>query len=130
MIQVKRVYDTPSADDGRRFLVDHLWPRGLTREAVKVKSWIKEVAPDNELRKWFRHDPRKWNEFRRRYSAQLAKKRGSWEPLLQAAHQGDITLVYSARDTQHNNAVVLKNYLEKKLKARRGKPQEGLKRRV
>jgi uncharacterized protein YeaO (DUF488 family) len=119
MIQVKRVYDAPTAHDGARFLVDHLWPRGLSKDAVKIKSWLKDVAPSHELRKWFGHDPRKWKEFQRQYFAELDKKRQSWEPLLAAACEGDIALVFAARDTEHNNAVALKNYLEKMTKLKR-----------
>ena len=118
MIKVKRVYERPAADDGARFLVDHLWPRGLKKEAVAVESWTKAVSPSSELRQWFGHEPAKWEEFQRRYFAELDKKPETWQPLLEAARAGDITLVFSARDTQHNNAVALKGYLEKRLKAK------------
>ena len=118
MIRVKRVYNSPGKADGARFLVDHLWPRGLTKEEVKVKGWIKAVSPSNELRQWFGHDPAKWKEFQRRYFVELDKKPETWEPLLEAAREGDITLVFSARDEEHNNAVALKNYLEKRLNAK------------
>lgn len=118
MIQVKRVYDKSAKGDGIRFLVDHLWPRGLNKEALKVKSWIRAVSPSNELRKWFGHEPAKWKEFQRRYFAELNKKPETWKPLLQAAQTGEITLVFSARDTEHNNAVALKSYLEKQLKTK------------
>ncbi len=118
MIRFKRVYDEASAEDGKRFLVDHLWPRGLKKEAVKVEGWIKAVSPSDELRNWFGHEPAKWKEFQRRYSKELDKKPETWEPLLKAAREGDITLVFSARDTEHNNAVALKGYLDKRLKAR------------
>jgi uncharacterized protein YeaO (DUF488 family) len=117
MIRVKRVYEPPSASDSTRFLVDHLWPRGLKKEEVKVKSWIKAVSPSNELRHWFGHEPAKWKEFQRRYFAELDAKAETWQPLLEAAREGDITLVFSARDEEHNNAVALKSYLEKRLKA-------------
>ncbi len=118
MITVKRVYEAPAASDGTRFLVDHLWPRGLKKEAVKVHSWVKAVSPSNELRDWFGHEPAKWKEFQRRYAAELDKKPETWQSLLQAAQDGDITLVFSARDTEHNNAVALKVYLEKRLKTK------------
>ncbi len=118
MIAVKRVYEPPAAGDGTRFLVDHLWPRGLKKEAVKVKNWVKAVSPSNELRHWFGHEPAKWKEFQRRYSAELDKKPQTWQPFLEAAQEGDITLVFSARDEEHNNAVALKSYLEKRLKAK------------
>ncbi len=116
MIHVKRVYEPPEASDGARFLVDRLWPRGLKKEAVKVESWVKAVSPSDRLRGQFCHDPAKWQEFQRRYFAELDRKPETWQPLLEAARAGDITLVFSARDTEHNNAVVLKNYLEQQLK--------------
>jgi uncharacterized protein YeaO (DUF488 family) len=116
MIRVKRVYEAPAASDGPRFLVDHLWPRGLKKEAVKVDDWFKTVSPSDELRRWFGHDPAKWEEFQRRYFAELDEKPEAWQPLLEAARQGGITLVFSAREAEHNNAVALKNYLEKRLK--------------
>lgn len=118
MIQTKRAYEPAAAGDGARFLVDHLWPRGLKKEAVKVKAWIKDVSPSNELREWFGHEPAKWKMFQRRYFAELNKKPDSWQPLLEAARKGKVTLVYSARDEEHNNAVALRSYLEKRLKTR------------
>ncbi len=121
MIRVKRVYDKPAASDGTRFLVDHLWPRGLKKEAVKVKGWVKAVSPSDELRRWFGHDPAKWEEFQHRYFEELDQKPESWRPLFQAAQEGDVTLVFSARDTEHNNAVALKTYLKKQTGARRAK---------
>lgn len=118
MIGAKRVYEPPAPNDRKRFLVDHLWPRGLKKEAVQVKSWIKAVSPSNELRHWFGHDPAKWKEFQRRYFAELDQKPETWQPLLEAAKEGDITLVFSARDEEHNNAVALKSFLEKRLKGK------------
>ncbi len=118
MIKIKRVYEAPAASDGARFLVDHLWPRGLKKEAVKLDLWLKDVSPSNKLRNWFGHDPAKWKEFQRRYLAELDQQPQTWQPLLQAAQAGDITLVFSARDTEHNNAVALKDYLEKRLKTK------------
>jgi len=115
MIQIKRAYDPVEKSDGRRFLVDHLWPRGVKKEALQIERWVREVAPGDKLRKWFSHDPSKWKEFQRRYAAELDKKPETWELLLRAARGGDITLVFSARDAEHNNAVVLKGYLEKKM---------------
>jgi uncharacterized protein YeaO (DUF488 family) len=119
MIRVKRVYEPVAASDGARFLVDHLWPRGLKKDAVKVDGWLRDVAPSTSLRKWFGHEPAKWNEFQRRYFAELEDKPEAWQPLLKAARQGDVTLVFSARDTEHNNAVALKMFLEKRLKVGR-----------
>ncbi len=118
MIDVKRVYEPPAAGGGARFLVDHLWPRGLRKEAVQVKGWIKAVSPSNELRHWFGHEPAKWKEFQRRYAAELDQKPETWQPLLAAAQEGNITLVFSARDEEHNNAVALKSYLEVRLQAK------------
>lgn len=115
MIKVKRVYDPPSPEDGKRFLVDRLWPRGVKKETLQVDGWLKDVAPSDELRRWFGHDPAKWEEFQRRYFAELEAKPDAWRPLLQAAWQGNVTLLFSARDEVHNNAVALKNFLEQRL---------------
>lgn len=125
MIRVKRVYEPPARSDGVRFLVDHLWPRGLKKEAVKVERWIKSVSPSNELRSWFGHEPAKWPEFKRRYFAELSQQPEAWAPLLEVARTKDLTLVFSARDIEHNNAVALKAYLEKKLA--RKTPRKGAK---
>ncbi|MGH2594154.1 MAG: DUF488 domain-containing protein [Anaerolineae bacterium] len=113
MIQIKRVYDPPKSHDGARFLVERLWPRGMKKEALRIDGWLKEVAPSDALRRWFGHDPAKWDEFRRRYMAELDGKRETWEPILQAARRRNVALLYSARDLEHNSAVVLKAYLEK-----------------
>ncbi len=124
MIRVKRAYEPAAPGDGTRFLVDHLWPRGLKKEALHAEGWLKEVSPSDRLRHWFQHDPAKWEEFQRRYFAELDEKPEAWQPLLQAARKGEVTLLYSARDTEHNNAVALKAYLESRKSraaARRGK---------
>jgi len=118
MIRIKRAYDSVAKNDGTRFLVDRLWPRGLKQEALKVESWLKPVSPSDKLRHWFKHDPANWKAFQRRYFAELDGKTEAWLPLLQAARAGDITLVFSARDTEHNNAVALKAYLERKITAK------------
>jgi len=118
MIFVKRVYDTAHKSDGPRFLVDHLWPRGMKKQAANLDSWMKAVSPSNELRTWFGHDPEKWRDFQLRYFAELDKKPESWQPLLQTARKGDLTLVFSAHDTQYNTAVALRMYLTKRLKNR------------
>jgi uncharacterized protein YeaO (DUF488 family) len=115
MIRVKRVYDAPAKSDGIRLLVDHLWPRGMKKEALQVERWIKQVSPSNELRNWFGHEPAKWKEFQRRYFAELDEQPEAWSALLELARESDITLVFSARDIEHNNAVALKAFLEKKL---------------
>jgi len=115
MIRTKRVYDLVEQSDGARFLVDHLWPRGLKKEALQVDQWIKLVSPSNRLRAWFGHEPAKWKEFQRRYFAELDEKPETWKRLLEAARLKDVTLVFSARDIEHNNAVALQEYLEGKL---------------
>ena len=120
MIRIKRVYDPPSPDDGARFLVDRLWPRGVAKDKLQITDWIKEVAPGDALRKWFGHDPKKWREFRRRYVSELKEKPNAWKPLADAARDGQITLLFAAKDLEHNNAVVLKKFLEQQ-KARRSK---------
>lgn len=115
MIRTKRVYDGFGADDGSRFLVDRVWPRGMSKQSVHLDAWVKEVAPSKELRGWYKHDPARWEEFERRYHAELDRHRESWQPILAAARKGNVTLLYSARDTQRNNAVALKHYLDGKL---------------
>ncbi len=112
-IKVKRVYEAAVAGDGRRFLVDRLWPRGVAKEALQIAAWLKEAAPSNDLRHWYGHDPEKWDAFRRRYAAELDRHPESWAPLLEAARHGTITLVYSTRETERNNAVALKEYLQR-----------------
>jgi uncharacterized protein YeaO (DUF488 family) len=121
MIRVKRAYDAPAASDGARFLVDRLWPRGVKKESLKVQDWLRALSPSNELRTRFGHEPDKWKEFQRRYFAELDTNQQGLQPLLEAARDGDVTLVFSARDTERNNAVALKNYLEEVIKAKRGR---------
>lgn len=115
MIKVKRAYEEPAAEDGRRFLVDRLWPRGVKKEALQMEGWFREVAPSDALRRWFDHDPERWQELKRRYAEELDAKPDAWRPLLEAARQGDVTLVYAARDEEHNNAMALRAYLQEKL---------------
>ena len=114
MFKLKRAYNDPEASDGLRYLVDRIWPRGVKKDALKLDGWIKDVAPSSELRRWFGHDPQKWAEFRKRYFAELDKKPEAWRPLLDAGRKGTVTLVYSAQDSQHNNAVALAEYLRRK----------------
>lgn len=114
MIALKRAYDPPRRSDGKRVLVERLWPRGIRKESLKIDAWLKDVAPSAELRTWFGHDPEKWDGFRRRYFAELDANPDSWQPLLQMARRGRLTLIYSAHDTEHNNALALKEYLERK----------------
>jgi len=112
MIQVKRIYDKPSRKDGLRVLVDRLWPRGLTKERAAVKLWLKDVAPSTELRKWYGHDPAKWKEFQVRYRKELRMKKDALKQLKHESEEQTVTLVYGARDEEHNEALVLKKILE------------------
>lgn len=116
MLNIKRVYDKPSASDGKRLLVERLWPRGLSKEAASLDAWIREVAPSTELRKWFSHDPAKWQEFQRRYHAELDANPEAWQPLLELVKSEKATLLFSSHDAEHNNVVALKAYLEARLK--------------
>lgn len=111
MIKIKRVYEEPSNEDCFRILVDRLWPRGLSKEKVKVELWLKEIAPGEGLRKWFAHDPKKWDEFRRRYFEELKDKKEMVDLIIEKAH-GGVTLLYGAKDEKHNNAAALKEYIE------------------
>jgi uncharacterized protein YeaO (DUF488 family) len=115
VIRVKRVYDPPEPNDGSRVLVDHLWPRGVKKEDLHASAWLKQVAPSDPLRKWFGHERSKWDDFQRRYFRELNAKPAVWQPLLEAAKRGNLSLLFSARDTEHNNAVALKAFLEKRL---------------
>ena len=114
MITLKRAYDPVSRNDGTRFLVERLWPRGVSKAKLRVDAWLKEVGPTAELRKWFSHDPEKWDEFRRRYIRELRSHPEAWQPIVSAARRGRVTLVYSSHDTLHNNAVALQEYLRRK----------------
>jgi uncharacterized protein YeaO (DUF488 family) len=111
MIRVKRTYDPPARGDGWRVLVERLWPRGMKKEALAADAWLKEVAPSTELRKWFDHQVEKWGEFRRRYRDELKAHPDAWQPIVDAGRRGTVTLLYSAHDTLHNGAIVLRDYL-------------------
>jgi uncharacterized protein YeaO (DUF488 family) len=111
VIRLKRVYELPDSADGARFLVERLWPRGVKKSSLKIDAWMKDAAPRADLRKWFHHDPARWNEFRRRYFIELKENSDSWHPLLDAARNGTVTLIYSSHDSEHNNAVALKEFL-------------------
>ncbi len=113
MIKVKRAYDEPSKQDGFRVLVDRIWPRGLKKEDAAIDRWLKAVAPGPELRKWFGHDPNKWREFCQRYAKELEDKEDEIRFLQEQSQNGTLTLVFAARDTEHSNAVALKEYLLK-----------------
>ena len=106
-LQIKRVYADASQEDGTRILVDRLWPRGLTKQKARVDIWLKEVAPSNELRKWFAHDPQRWHEFERRYIEELKTAGEPLTQLREQVSQGKVTLLYGARDEEHNEAIVL-----------------------
>jgi uncharacterized protein YeaO (DUF488 family) len=113
MIKLKRAYDKPAKDDGERILVERLWPRGLTKEQAKLDLWLKDVAPSTELRKWFGHDPDRWIEFRQRYLKELRQNTDMIKLLKRKAKEGTITLIYAARDEEHNGALVLKQFLQR-----------------
>lgn len=112
--RIRRVYDEPSSGEGLRFLVDRLWPRGIKKDALASVVWLRDVAPSGPLRKWFEHDPAKWDEFRKRYRAELEKNPDAWKPLLDAIQKDNVTLLFAARDIEMNQAVVLKEFLEKR----------------
>ncbi|HHT9116318.1 MAG: DUF488 domain-containing protein [Planctomycetes bacterium] len=112
MIKLKRVYEKPSKGDGFRILVERLWPRGITKERASVDLWLKDAAPGTELRKWFGHDPAKWEQFCKRYRVELKQRKDAANLLKQKSKEGTITLVYAARDEKHNSAIALKEILE------------------
>ena len=116
MIRLKRVYEAARPADGKRFLVERLWPRGMKKDALRLDGWLPEVAPAPALRKWFHHDAARWAEFQERYRAELDARPDAWAILLEAARKDTVTLLFSARDVEHNNAVALKLYLEAKLR--------------
>ena len=116
-VALKRAYEEADANDGTRVLVDRLWPRGLSKERARVDAWLKEVAPSDELRRWFGHDPDKFAEFRKRYEAELASESGkeAMTKLRELVKRGHVTLLFAARDMEHNNAVVLRDVLMKSI---------------
>ena len=115
MLKLKRAYEPVSKTDGRRFLVERLWPRGLSKAKLHVNAWLKDVGPSTELRRWFSHDPEKWSRFRSRYFRELDSQPKAWRPIVSAARRGTVTLVYSSHDERHNNAVALQDYLRAKM---------------
>lgn len=115
MITIKRAYEDAAASDGRRFLVERLWPRGVRKADLSIEAWLKDAAPSAELRKWYGHDPEKWPEFQARYRAELDANEDTWQPLLDAARADNVTLVYAARDTERNSAAVLRDVLKERL---------------
>jgi uncharacterized protein YeaO (DUF488 family) len=114
MINLKRAYEPATKTDGERILVERLWPRGVSKDRAKIDLWLKDVAPSTELRKWFGHDPERWQQFRRRYAAELKEKVDVIKMLKQKAKKGRVTFVYAAHDEEHNGALALKEFLEKK----------------
>ena len=113
MIRVKRVYETPSDEDGQRILVERLWPRGLTKEKARIDLWLKDVSPSPELRKWFSHDDTKWNQFAERYRKELDRNIASVRNIMDLGARGDVTLVFSSRDVEHNSTVLLREYISR-----------------
>ena len=115
MIQIKRVYEQISKTDGKLFLVERLWPRGIKKETLEAAEWLKDVAPSTTLRKWFNHEIEKWEGFKEKYTQELDQNQDAWSPILEMAKKTTVTLLYSSHDTEHNNAKALKDYLESKL---------------
>jgi len=116
MIKIKRIYDEPEESDGFRILVDRLWPRGLSKEKAKIDLWLKDIAPSNELRKWFEHDPEKWPEFKKRFFNELSGKKELVDSIIEKTRKGTVTLLYGTKETRFNNATALKEYIETRVK--------------
>jgi uncharacterized protein YeaO (DUF488 family) len=112
MLKLKRAYEAASTQDGKRYLVERLWPRGIKKTELRLDGWLKEAAPSSALRTWFGHDPAKWDEFCLRYFKELDERLQALAPILDASQKGNVTLIFSSHDTEHNNAVALKHYLE------------------
>ena len=112
MLKIKRIYDPAAPGDGQRIYIDRLWPRGMKKEEAKMDEWLKEISPSDDLRKWFSHDPAKYAEFKKRYAKELKDKSEILERIKKAAKKGTVTLLFSAKDTEHNNATALKEMLE------------------
>jgi uncharacterized protein YeaO (DUF488 family) len=129
MVTIKRAYDTPSRTDGCRILVDRLWPRGVRKDQLGIEKWMRDLGPSSELRRSFGHDPARWREFRKRYLAELKRPEAASliAELVELARDGPLTLIYSAKDTEHNQAVVLKEFLDSKVNRRQRThhPREG-----
>ncbi len=121
MINIRRVYDQPSRNDGKRILIDRLWPRGLKKEDAHIDVWMKDVAPSTELRKWFNHDPDKWAEFKKRFFMELRGRRAIVEEIVNLARNGTVTLLFGSKEDRFNNAVALKEYIEAEILAARRK---------
>src|SRR5947209_18645026 len=117
MIRIKRAYDAPDESDGKRILVDRLWPRGVSKERAQIHEWAKDIAPSAELRKWFCHDIEQWPEFQKRYEEELTQNKAALQKILQEARQGTVTLIYGSKDEEHNQAVLLQKFLAGELKS-------------
>ena len=113
-IRIKRIYDPPSPQDGFRILVDRLWPRGLSKEKAKVDLWLREISPSNELRKWYSHDPAKWAEFKKKYLGEIKEKKEEFDLLRKKAREGTVTFLFSSKEDKLNNAVALKEFVERR----------------
>ncbi|PKN67551.1 MAG: DUF488 domain-containing protein [Deltaproteobacteria bacterium HGW-Deltaproteobacteria-15] len=124
MLKIKRAYEKKESTDGRRILIDRLWPRGLTKAEAEIDEWIKELSPSSQLRKWYGHDPEKWAEFKKRYVRELssADKKDLLDDLAQEASHRNVTLVYGARDTEHSDARVLEGLLKRRMKRQAARP--------
>jgi uncharacterized protein YeaO (DUF488 family) len=118
MINIKRVYEAASPSDGTRLLIERLWPRGIRKDSLPLDGWLKDSGPSTALRKWFSHDPAKWEEFRRRYFSELEANPNVWRPITEAARRGTVTLIYSSHDEEHNNAVALQEFLKRHMKGK------------
>jgi uncharacterized protein YeaO (DUF488 family) len=125
MVRIKRVYEPHASIDGARYLVERLWPRGVSKASLAMYAWMKDAAPSTALRQWFDHDVERWAEFRRRYRAELNTRPEAWGPILAQARRGRVTLLFSAHDLKHNNAVVLRDFLNARLKSRRPGSKQG-----
>lgn len=131
-IRIRRVYDQPDSsksNDGTRFLVERLWPRGVKKSALHLDEWLKDVAPSSELRKWYEHRVERWLEFQKRYTSELQANPEGWKPIIEAARHGPVTLLYAARDTEHNSALLLQRFLSAKLKSKSAAEQSLRRRR-
>jgi uncharacterized protein YeaO (DUF488 family) len=115
-VRVKRIYEEAEKSDGFRILVDRLWPRGIKKDDMHIDLWLKEIAPSNSLRKWFNHDPEKWPEFQKRYAKELESKEEMIDIIRDETKRRNVTLLYGTKEIEHNNAIALKNFLEKKIK--------------
>ena len=111
-VKIKRLYNKLAKSDGHRVLVDRIWPRGLRKSEVRIDEWLRELAPSTGLRKWFKHDPGKWNQFKKKYAVELKKRREEVEKLARESRKRTVTLLFGAKDTAHNNALALKEYIE------------------